>query len=134
MKGVSIVSLIKELGGKQYRHLVEAHMRKLGNNLPSHIAVTVATFSPEEKKVSEGIIDLFNVMGHSENFWLQDAGVVLESVQSFMTRAMKPIPPEDAAVFNLFQLVTMNFALAARSQRELRRFIGIRSGLSDYLT
>lgn len=128
ISGISIPTMIVDLRGKQYRHLVEAHMRKLGKGLPVSMAAAVALFTPEERRAAEGIIDQFNAQGYQETVWLSDAGTILESISRRLNEALSPAPAEDAAVFNLFQLVTMNFAWMAHEQKALRKFIGIKRG------
>ena len=36
--------------------------------------------------------------------------------------------PDDETLFNIFQLVTLNFALAASLQPKMRKFAGIKKG------
>ena len=128
ISGISIPGMIADLRGKQYRRLVEAHLRKLGKNLPGSIAAAVVLFTPEERRAAEAIIDNFNAKGYDQAFWSSDAGDVLESISHKLDDALSPATADEAALFNLFQLVTMNFAWMAHEQKELRKFIGIKIG------
>ena len=39
------------------------------------------------------------------------------------------VTPDDETLFNIFQVVTLNFAATASEQPTLRKFMGIREGL-----
>lgn len=123
IRGISIQWMIADLTGKTYGQLVQTHLRELGAHLPAGIAASVALCTPEERAASEAIIDDYNAKGYDAAFWVSDAGEVLRSVSCDLNDALFPDTADDAGVFNLFQLVTQNFALMASEQKAFNDFI-----------
>lgn len=128
INGISIDQLIVNLRGKQYRHLVQTHMRRFRTKLPAVIAASVELLTPEEKAIVEPMIDTFNRHGYDKSFWMKDAADILSSISCDLNDAFFPATADPAAVFDVFQLVTGNFAWMAYQQKSLRKFIGVRLG------
>jgi hypothetical protein len=125
---ISIDQLIVDLKGKQFRHLVEAHMRRFRSSLPAVITASMEFLTPEEKTIGEAIIDEFNHRGYDQAFWRSDASEILSSVSCDLNDAFFPAAADPAAIFSIFQIVTGNFAWMAYEQKKLRKFAGIRLG------
>ena len=123
ISGISINQMIDDLAGKPYGQLVLDHLQKLGAKLPAGIAACVAIATSDETCASETIIDQFNLKGYDPLFWATDVGEILASVSCELNDSLWPGRAEEAGVFNLFQLLTQNFALMAHNQPELRAFI-----------
>jgi hypothetical protein len=123
IRGISINRMIADLTGKTYGQFVQAHLRKLGAQLPAGIAASVALCTSEERAASEAIIDGYNAKGYDAAFWASDAGEILTSVSCDLNDALFPDSADEAGVFNLFQLITQNFALMAREQKAFNDFI-----------
>lgn len=123
IRGISINQMIDDLNGKTYGQLVLRHLREHGSQLPLAIAASVALATADERSASEAIIDDYNERGYDPDFWATDAGEMLASVSCDLNDALFPDTAEEAGVFNLFQLVTLNFALMAHQQTALRDFI-----------
>ncbi|SRR6266480_426654 len=123
IRGISINQMIADLTGKAYGQLVQTHLGKLGAQLPAGIAASVAFCTPGERAASEAIIDDYNAKGYDAAFWTSDAGEMLASVSCDLNDALFPDTADEAGVFNLFQLITQNFALMAREQKAFNDFI-----------
>jgi hypothetical protein len=128
ISGISIEQLASDLRGKQYRHLVQNHMRRFRARLPAVIAASIELLTQEEGRIAEAIIDKFNRDAHEKGFWISDASDILSSISCDLNDAFFPATADPAAVFDVFQLVTGNFAWMAYQQKGLRKFIGIRLG------
>lgn len=128
ISGISIEQLASDLRGKQYRHLVQNHMRLFRARLPAVIAASIELLTQEERRIAEAIIDKFNRKGYERAFWRGDAADVLSSISCDLNDAFFPVPADPAAIFDVFQLITGNFAWMAYEQRNLRKHIGIRLG------
>ena len=128
ISGISIDQMIVDLSGKEFRHLVQAHMRRFRGTLPSVITASVELMTSDEKAVAEKLIDEFNQQGYNQAFWRSDAGEVLSSVSRDLNDAFFPTKAEPAGIFNVFQIITGNFAWLAHEQKSLRKFAGIRLG------
>lgn len=125
---ISIQQLVTDLSGKEFRHLVEAHMRRFGSRLPSVIAGSVELLTQAERVAAEKLVDVYNQQGYDHAFWRSDAGQMLASISCDLNDALSPEVAEPAGVFSVFQIITGNFAWMAHEQKPLRKFAGIRLG------
>lgn len=103
-------------------------MRLFRARLPAVIAASIELLTQEERRIAEAIIDKFNRNAHEKGFWISDASDILSSISCDLNDASIPATADPAAVFDVFQLVTGNFAWMAYQQKGLRKFIGIRLG------
>jgi hypothetical protein len=78
----------------------------------------------------EEFSDRCNSRAYDADFWREDCAQVFDLITSEACDIMQKagITLDDETLFNLFQLVTLNFALAASLQPELRKFAGIKKG------
>lgn len=128
---VNLPALRQQLEGAEYRKLVQRHLRKLGRQLGLSMVASVNGSTELERHVAEALIDEYNTMGYDQWFWRRDCGEVFEEICTRFEEGMTKEGGEadDSGKFNMFQLITMNFAYMAREQKTLRKFAGIRKGL-----
>ena len=128
IRKVNLNKLSEQFRGTQYRKLVEKHMREIGARLDLASVGSVEAFTDLERSAAEVLIDDYNSMGYNQLFWVRDTSEVFEEVcdRSRALLAQFQAPCEDKILFNMFQLVTMNLAVQARDQKELRKFAGIK--------
>lgn len=125
------VALCQQFQGTQYRKLVERHVRKLGGQLELSMLASVKAGSELERRVAEAMVDEYNSMGYEQSFWRRDCREVFEEICTRFAERMAEGggQADDPGKFNMFQLITMNFAYQAREQKALRKFAGIRKGV-----
>ena len=123
ISGLSVRQLINDLEGKKYSDLVAKHMREVGANLAATVAVHEGLVLPEEIEGTQEILDRVAKEAIQPNFWAIDAGEFLASVSCDLSDALFPTPADEAAVFNLFQLITARLADRARIDADLQRLL-----------
>ncbi len=128
IRNVDLTQLEEQFKGAEYRHLVQQHIRKIGSQLELAILGAVEALTDEEKVAIEGLAEIYNEAGYQQDFWRRDCSEVFQEICSnyFDVMSKHNLPSEDKIAFNLFQIITMNFAIQARDQKALRKFIGIK--------
>ena len=131
IRDVDLDQLAEQFKGSEYRKLVEQHLRRVGSKLELAIGAAISACTNTERQVSEGLIDYYNQKGYEQDFWQRDCAEVLQEVYACFEERMSQtgVPADEKGKFNMFQIITMNFALQARDQRWLRKFAGIRKSL-----
>ena len=128
-----VLSQIKErFKGTKYNELVQEHVRKTEKEqLEMAIRGCVLALSDIEQEVAEILIDRYNERGYDWSFWRRDTAEILDEICAAFTSllAERSCSAEDRIQFNLFQLITLNFAQMATEQKDLRKFAGIRKGV-----
>lgn len=130
LREVDLAQLRSRLCGAEYRELVQEHMRRLGHELEPAILGCVLALTDAELGLADVVIHSCNVCACERSFWRRDCGQVLTDICSAFERMMLEagLTASEGAKFAVFQLATMNFALAARESKQLRKFAGIRKG------
>lgn len=114
--------------GRQYRELVQEHMRKMGMRLELSMQGSVNAMLPHEKAIAEQIIDEINMEAHDQHFWTADCATTYDRITARFAVYLgnRGHKTTDSDAFNLFQLITMNLAATARDNKPLRVHAGIR--------
>lgn len=127
---VELQQLRQQLSGSKYSELVGEHMRELGDGLEVTVIGPIPAFNETERAVLEDLIDAYNLHAYNRKFWARDCGEVFgeicETFDSMMTENGQTA--EDRITFQVFQIVTGNFAIMARDQASFRSFAGVRAG------
>ena len=78
--------------------------------------------------IAESFIEHWNGRGYDAEFWRTDCSLVFEEIVEDARRllASRKVPTSDQLLFDLFVIVTLNFAHSASRQRSFRKFAGIR--------
>ncbi len=128
---VDLNRLYQQYRGVPYARLVQQHLRRFGPKIEDTLAVCVQTFDDTENEVAEHVVDEYNTRGYDAKFWRCDCAQVFAEICISFAKGMtdRGLFTDDIAKFNMFQVVTLNFAYTARNQKELRRFAGIKKGL-----
>ena len=123
--------LRKQFSGAKYKSLIKEHIRKTGSRLQPAISSCIEALNDEERDVAEKMIDIFNQMGAEKRFWQRDCGKIFEQIwcMFFVTMSERGKQGDNKIAFNIFQLITMNFAIHASQSKELRKVMGIRKNL-----
>lgn len=128
IRDVNLNQLQEQFKGAKYRKLVQEHIRKVGPRLELALSTAVEALTEEERTVGEGLIDEYNHKGYQQAFWQRDCDSVLKDICTEFSELISQAgaSTDDKIMFNMFQIITMNFALQARDQKALREFAGIR--------
>lgn len=111
-----------------YSKLVEYYLRKLGPNLESTLASAVSRLSKEERPVADLLIDEYDQICYRQDFWQLNGVEAVKDICGKFAEEMAAVGLDvgEENMYNVFEVITLNFALQARDKRELRDFAGIR--------
>jgi len=134
VRDIDLQEFTQGLRGKEYKRLVEAHLRELDQDtLKMAILVATHAFNKGEQEVVSVIIDQYNQLGYDREFWSGDCADVFSDMSKtfeiMLTRNKSTTEPK--MKFNLFNLITDNFALMASEQITLQEFMGISRHLRE---
>jgi len=127
---INIDQLRAGFRGRTYAELVSHHLRKQS---PSErrlgITGTVLLIPDEMKVATEAFIDRWNERSRDRAFWQPDCADVFDEIvaDARTTAQTAGVTADDELAFNLFNLVTLNFADCASDQPALREFAEIRA-------
>ena len=125
---INLDELRKGFSGKKFRELLRYHMhRQKPEKIALGIKGTINMLNSLEAKVGERIIDYFNALAYSQEFWERDCGEVFNEIISMAREEIKKQGGKttDEGLFNIFNIIVLNFALTAYEQKSFRKFIGI---------
>ncbi len=118
--------------GKPYKLLVQQHVKR-GNAqfIMGAIDGTKRMLPPGATNHLVDFIDRWNRQAYDASFWMRDSAKVLSDVieEARTSLSEAGITTDEETLFDVFQLVTLTFALNASLQPELRKFAGIKKGL-----
>ncbi len=136
-----LTTFLMDVGDKRYRDLVQHHLRKqsieqLQQSMHGELELLPPHFLPQ----AEEFIDVVNEkLVYDKAFW--KSATVQEAFNSIMEISTKvfannPIkesgalsPENHELAMGLFQMSTMNFAYSAASDKNMRKYTGIKKGL-----
>ena len=117
--------------GKSYNALVQYHIKRQN---AKRLAMAI---EGTKEMLPSGIIshlvefcDRWNSKAYDADFWTEDCAEVFTKIINDAAEVLLQVDirPDDETLFNIFQLVTLNFALAASLQPKMRKFAGIKKG------
>lgn len=126
---VDLSELRQGLRGKPYRELIKLHLdRESALELETATQQTILMLPDEVLDQVGAFIDKWNQRVFDAGFWSEDCAAVLDAIT---TEAYVWIVPQSARLsdedlFNIFQIVTLNYAFMAAKQANVRGLIGIR--------
>ena len=137
-----LVLLLRNSGHEPYRKFVEYHMRRQSIEQLQMAATGATELLPEEIQhlMIEFIDATINAIGYDQHIWkhadVKTAfGLVIQTairslpLENWMRSEQDAYTAENHELaFNLFQIVTGNFAYSASTRRKQRKFMGIRKG------
>jgi hypothetical protein len=131
MEPLDVTAFRTRIAGRPYKELVEHHLRKekqkdMQLGLQGTIALLPEWFLP----AMEAIINEWNETARHADFWNADCAHVYDliTVSANLAATVLGHTLDDEALFNAFQVITLNLASAASESRELCKFAGIRKG------
>lgn len=138
-----LTQFLKGAGSKPYRDLIAYHIKwqsvkKLQRAAVGEWSLLLKQLQP----FVETYIDAVNLrLGYDKNFW--ESATCQQAFEEIIGIALQVFPldgkindvkdalkPENHELsFQLLQILTLNFAYSASTQRKQRKFMGIRKGL-----
>jgi hypothetical protein len=128
LRDVDLGQVEERLKGTEYRKLVQQHLRKIGAGLELALSAAIEALTDQERQAGEGLIDEYNKKGCEQDFWGRDCASVLKDILSEFSERLSQegLTAGDKILFNMFEIITLNFALHAHRDKELRKFMSVR--------
>ena len=127
MTNVSIEALQKQFRGSRFGDLILLHRRE--NDMQTTIAALLGVterLPPTAQPLVESWLDEMNTNALSEQFWKQDCGEALSIITTTAAAAKlrsAGVEPTSDDLFNMFQIIVLNFAYAAHRFNHSKVFI-----------
>ena len=137
MEAIDLQQLGEGYRGKPLRELIEYHMRRMGQKQRINAVLgTVELLPSAARPLVEEFIDRWNARAYDQEFWGTDTAIVLDEITEDARELLSQIaaPTDDDTLFNMFNIVVMNFAYGAHTQPKMRKFIGVRSQSFPWLS
>jgi hypothetical protein len=126
MTGVTIDQLAEQFEGRKFGDLVLHHM----NEQPFEQIVvamqgTMEGLPAQVRNEIEGLIDNANPLAFKKEFWADDCGKILRFITSMVEKELqeKEVQPSEDNLFDVFNIIVMNFAYSAYKDQRMKKFI-----------
>jgi len=137
VKPINIDEVKSGFRGKPYNALVQYHIKRQNTKqLATGIEGTKGMLPkevllPDMLNRFDEFFDRWNSKAYDASFWREDCAEVFTHIMNDASNVLlqAKIKPDDETLFNIFQIVTLSFALAASLQPKMRKFAGIKKGL-----
>lgn len=128
----TLAGLTQILRGKEFRHLIEHHIRA-GTNMRDAAEAMVIGFSPRQASIVEHVIDRWSKQASTGPFWREDAADVLLSITADATEGFQAadVVANERLLVWTFHAFVISLAWSAAEDRSLRRFAGIKKAWWD---
>ena len=133
-KNLTLDKVAEQFRGTKFNHLVEHHI----NSMSSKARMQAVLDTAEDIGIgftqfdSMEWIDRWNAKVYNKEFWQTDTSVVFREITDdarVFLRSKNITDFTDDSLFNMFNIIVMNFAYSAEDQPKMREFMGIkRSG------
>ena len=129
--GVNIQSLRSRFRGRPYSAMIAYHLRKQNDRERIlELSGLLQTLPPSVVPIVETLIDeWWSLKAHDAEFWKRDCANVFDEMIADARRLVEPtdVDVNDDLLFDIFNIVTLDFAANASAQPEIRTFIGLRA-------
>jgi hypothetical protein len=131
MGEIDLKEFLAGISGKPYNSFIEHHLRRQSDaERKEGLQWTIQQLPPWFIPSMEHLIDEWNETGRYSEFWKTDCAIVFNHIAEH-AKNLTVITGgvlDDDDLFNIFQVVTLNFAIMASESKEVRKFAGIRKG------
>ncbi|OFW82788.1 MAG: hypothetical protein A2018_00045 [Alphaproteobacteria bacterium GWF2_58_20] len=128
IQNINLDELRNGFGGKPFYKLIQHHLKS--QNQQDRIFGLLGTMDmlpADVRPLVEGFIDRWNSKCYDRSFWQQDTAIVFDDIindaQTILSRS--GLQSDDELKFNLFTIVTLNYAYAAYDQPKMRAYMGM---------
>lgn len=123
---VDLDNLRTQFHGRKFGELVLEHHEKLDLPTTAQALTGITQELPARAQpLVESWVDNMNPSARVEQFWQQDCGVALMSITTAAATKLRGvgIEPSSDDLFNMFQIIVLNFAYAAHMHPQSKAFI-----------
>ncbi|MFQ5688414.1 MAG: hypothetical protein ACE5GV_17340 [Candidatus Scalindua sp.] len=128
MEKIDLGKLKERYCGEPFHKLVEYHLKRQKQDTRiSGLHGTIQLLPESARSLVEEFIDRWNTKAYDKQFWGTDTSIVFSEIindaRNFLTNA--GAPTDDDTLFNMFNVVVMNYAYSVYDQPKMREFVGI---------
>lgn len=123
---MDLKALKKQFHGRRFGELILHHRKKADmHTIISAIRGVTHNLPKEAQPLVESWIDQINSSARSEQFWRQDCGDALESITTAASVKLRAVGVEPSTddLFNMFQIIVLNFAYSTYRFSQSKEFI-----------
>ncbi len=129
VRSVSLRDFREAMADRQYRDLLEFHVRSHGERqLEAALAELVGSLPAEARNTAEHLADRWDQRMETTELWAEAGDAAVDRICGEAANLLRErdAEPADDLLFDLFEVVTLRFALGAARSGDLRRVMGIR--------
>ena len=123
---MNLKELQDQFRGRKFGELVLHHYRKTDfQTIVVSLQGTIEKLPKEAQRITESWFDEIGSQGTDERFWQRDCGDALITITNAARRKLQAegIKSSDDDLFNMFQIIVLNFVYGAYQYPESRFFI-----------
>lgn len=126
---VNLSELRAGFEGRPFSRLIDHHLnRQSQDQRIQGINGTVAMLPEDTRGLVEGFIDRWNLRAYDRAFWQTDTASVFDEMTEDAKKVFfdMGLSADDDMLFNMFNIVVLNYAYSVYDQPKMREFIGIK--------
>lgn len=129
VRSVSLRDFRDAMADRQYRDLLEFHLRSHGERqLEAALAELLGSLPSEARDAAEELADRWDRRMEATELWGEEGDAAVDRICGEAAELLRErdADPADDLLFDLFEVVTLRFALGATRSGDIRRVMGIR--------
>lgn len=129
VRSVSLRDFREAMADRQYRDLLEFHVRSHGEpQLEAALAELVGSFPAGARDAAERLADRWDGRMETTELWTDAGDAAVDRICGEAADLLRErdTEPADDLLFDLFEVITLRFALGAARSGDVRRLMGIR--------
>ena len=129
VRSVSLRDFREAMADRQYRDLLEFHVRSHGERqLEAALTELLGSLPAEGRDAAGRLADRWDRRMETTELWGEDGDAAVDRICGEAADLLRErdAEPADDLLFDLFEVVTLRFALGAARSGEIRRVMGIR--------
>lgn len=130
VRSVSLRDFRDAMSGREYRDLLQFHVRSHGDEeLEAALTEVFGALPPEARGAARELADRWDARVEETDLWDEEGDAAVDRIceeAADLLREREQQPADDL-LFDLFEVITLRFALGARRSPEIRRVMGVRS-------
>jgi hypothetical protein len=126
MGDVSIDQLAEQFEGRKFGELVLHHIdQQPFEQIVAAMQGTMQGLPLQVRTEIEKLIDSANPLAFKKEFWADDCGRILRFIISMIEKELqeKGVMPSEENLFDVFNIIVLNFAYSAHKDPRMKKFI-----------
>ena len=137
MQEINLEEARQGFHGKAFCTLVKHHLdRQKQDTRILGIQETIEMLPEDARPLAEPFIDHWNTRAYEKDFWQMDTAIVFDEIIDDARSVLSEsgVQFDDETLFNIFNIIELNYAYSVYDQPKMRKFMGIRSNRVPWLS